>query len=144
MTILIGYTMGSVSCGGGFEPLISSCRFILRNPILSFLNLIYQCAEMNRWLFLHQKSAIWNVSFFIKVSDEEKFLLFQHGEIYDKSLMLSLIGMLDARMRIHDNIDPNWAIEVCKWSVTITIWANPWLVTLHFWLLNITFFILIT
>ena len=32
-----------------------------------------------------------------------------------------LIGMLDARMRIHDNIDPNWATEVCKWSVTITI-----------------------
>ena len=25
-----------------------------------------------------------------------------------------LIVMLDARMRIHDNIDPNWAIEVCK------------------------------
>ena len=25
-----------------------------------------------------------------------------------------LIGMLDARMRIHDNIDPNWTIEVCK------------------------------
>ena len=25
-----------------------------------------------------------------------------------------LIGMLDARKRIHDNIDPNWAIEVRK------------------------------
>ena len=25
-----------------------------------------------------------------------------------------LIGMLDARMPIHNNIDPNWAIEVCK------------------------------
>ena len=23
-----------------------------------------------------------------------------------------LIGMLDARMRIHDNIDPNWVIQV--------------------------------
>ena len=25
-----------------------------------------------------------------------------------------LIGMLDAGMRINDNIDPNWANEVCK------------------------------
>ena len=25
-----------------------------------------------------------------------------------------LIGMLEARMRIHDNVDPNWAIQVCK------------------------------
>ena len=30
-----------------------------------------------------------NVSFFIKVSDEEKFLSFQHGEINSKSAMLS-------------------------------------------------------
>ena len=29
------------------------------------------------------------VSFFIKVSDEEKFLLFQYGEINSKSAMLS-------------------------------------------------------
>ena len=29
-----------------------------------------------------------NVSFFIKVSDEEKFLLFQYGEINGKSAML--------------------------------------------------------
>ena len=34
--------------GRGFEPLISSCWFFLRNPILLFLNFIYQCAEMNR------------------------------------------------------------------------------------------------
>ena len=32
--------------GGGFEPLISSCWFFLRNPILLFFNLIYQCAEI--------------------------------------------------------------------------------------------------
>ena len=38
-----------------------------------------------------------------------------------------LIGMLHARMRIHDNIDPNWAIEVCKWSVTITICSFPYI-----------------
>ena len=30
-----------------------------------------------------------NVSFFIKVSDEEKFLPFQHGEINGESAMLS-------------------------------------------------------
>ena len=35
--------------------------------------------------------------------------------------------MLDARMRIHDNIDPNWATEVCKWSVTITICSFPYI-----------------
>ena len=34
---------------------------------------------------------------------------------------LCLIGMPDAGLRINDNIDPNWANEVCKWSVTITI-----------------------
>ena len=51
-----------------------------------------------------------------------------------------LIGMLDARMRIHlnidpnwaikvchHNIDPNWAIKVCKWSVTITICSFPFI-----------------
>ena len=27
--------------------------FVLRYPILLFINLIYQCAEINRWLFLH-------------------------------------------------------------------------------------------
>ena len=34
-------------------------------------------------------------------------------EINGKSAIY-LFGMLDARMRIHDNIDPNFAIEVCK------------------------------
>ena len=38
-----------------------------------------------------------------------------------------LIGVLDARMRIHDNIDPYWAIEVCKCSVTITICSFPYI-----------------
>ena len=72
-----------------------------------FINLIYQCAEINRWLSLHQTNVLFeNVSFFLKVSDEEKFLLFQYGEISGKSEMLSYF-MLDARMRIHENIDPN-------------------------------------
>ena len=67
---------------------------------------------MNRWVFFTPKYVQFeNVSFFIKVSDEEKILLFQHSEITGKCC---LIGMLDARMRIHDNIDQNWAIEVCK------------------------------
>ena len=38
-----------------------------------------------------------------------------------------LFGMLDTRMGIHDNIDPNWAIEVCKWSVTVTICSFPYI-----------------
>ena len=55
-----------------------------------------------------------NVNFFLKVSDEEKFLLFQHVEINSKSVMLSFWYMLDTRMRIRDNIAPNWAIAACK------------------------------
>ena len=52
---------------------------------------------MKRWVFLHPKNAQFeNVSFFIKVSDEEKFLLFQHDEINDKNQRCCLIGMLDA------------------------------------------------
>ena len=74
----------------GFEPLTCSCWFFLRNPILFFFNFIYQCAEMNRWLFLQQQMCKFeNVSFFLKVSDEEKFLLFQYDEINGKSAMLS-------------------------------------------------------
>ena len=38
-----------------------------------------------------------------------------------------LIGMLDARMRIPDNIDPYCAIEVCKCSLTITICSFPYI-----------------
>ena len=53
-----------------------------------------------------------NVSFFIKVSNEGKFLLVMVKLTVNQRCCL--IGMLDARMRIHDNIDPNWAIEVCK------------------------------
>ena len=112
----------------GIWTTISSCWFLLRNPILLCLNLIYQCTEMNRWVFLHQKMCNFqNVSFFIKVSDEEKILLFQHDEINGKSVMLSYWYMLDARMRIRDHISPNWAIEVCKWSVTITICSFPYI-----------------
>ena len=81
---------------------------------------------MNRWLLFTSKNVQFeNVSFF-KVSDEEKYLLFQHGEINGKSAMLSYC-MLDARMRIHDNIHSNWAIEVCVWSVTITICSFPYI-----------------
>ena len=29
-------------------------------------------------------------------------------------------GMLDAGMRINDNIDRNWANEICKCGITIT------------------------
>ena len=39
--------------------------------------------------FTRKYEQFENVSFFIKVLDEEKFLLFQHGEINGKSAMLS-------------------------------------------------------
>ena len=60
------------------------------------------------------------------MSDEDKFLLFQYGEI-TVNQRCCLIGMLDARMRFYDNIDPNWAIEVCKRSLTITICSFPYI-----------------
>ena len=40
-------------------------------------------------IFTPKNWPLENVSFFIKVSDEEKFLLFQHGEINSKSAMMS-------------------------------------------------------
>ena len=40
-------------------------------------------------IFTPKNVQFENVSFFIKVSDEEKFFLFQHGEINGKSAMLS-------------------------------------------------------
>ena len=64
-------------------------------------------------IFIQTNEQFENFSFFIKVSDEEKLLLFQYGEV-TVNQRCCLIGMLDARMRFHDNIDLNWAIEVCK------------------------------
>ena len=71
------------------------------------------CRNEQVVIFIQANEQFENFSFFIKVSDEEKFLLFQYGEI-TVNQQCCLIGMLDARMRFHDNIDPNWAIEVCK------------------------------
>ena len=72
------------------------------------------CGNEQVVIFTPKNVQFQNVSFFIKVSDEEKFLLFQHDKINGKSVMLSYWYMPDARMRIRDNIAPNWAIEVCK------------------------------
>ena len=75
-------------------------------------------------IFLIARYLWWQLC--IKVSNEEKFLLFQHGEINGKSTMLSYWHSY-ARMQIYDNIDPNWAIEVCKWNVKITICSFPYM-----------------
>ena len=96
--------------------------------ILFFYSLIW-FANVRKWTggyFIQANEQFENFSFFIKVSDEEKFLFFQYGEI-TVNQRCCLIGMLDARMRFYDNIDPNWAIEVCKWSVTITICSFPYI-----------------
>ena len=86
---------------GGFEPLITSCWFFLQNPILLFFNLIYQCAKnktkkkqkqkqkKHMVIFTPTNVLFENVSFFLEVTDEEKFLLFKYGEIHGKSAMLS-------------------------------------------------------
>ena len=47
------------------------------------------CENEQVVMFTSKKVQFENVSFFIKVSDEEKFLLFQYGEINGKSAMLS-------------------------------------------------------
>ena len=68
--------------------------------------------------FLHIKTYNWKMlASFLKASDEEK--LFQNGEITVNERRC-LIGMLDAGVRINDKMNPNWAKEVRKWSVTIT------------------------
>ena len=42
--------------GGGSEPLSPHADFFsLRYPFLLFFDLIYHCAEMNRWLFSYQQ-----------------------------------------------------------------------------------------
>ena len=77
-------------------------------------------------LFTPKNVQFEDVSFFIKASDKEKFLLFQHGEINSKPAM-GLVGMLYAGMRSIDNIDRYWVIEVCKWSVALTICSFPYI-----------------
>ena len=66
------------------------------------------CGNEQVVIFATTNVQFETVSFFIKVSDEENFLLFQYGEI-NGNQQCCLIGMLDARMRIHYNIDQNWA-----------------------------------
>ena len=47
------------------------------------------CGNEQVIIFTPTNVQFEKVSFFIKVSDEEKFLLFQYGEINGKSAMLS-------------------------------------------------------
>ena len=59
--------------------------------ILFFYSLIW-FTNVRKWTsgyFYTKNVQFENVSFFIKVPDEEKFLLFQNGEINGKSAMLS-------------------------------------------------------
>ena len=63
--------------GGGFEPLISSCWFFLRNPNFFILNFdLPMCGNEQVVVFTPINVHFEQVSFFINVSDEEKFLLF--------------------------------------------------------------------
>ena len=47
------------------------------------------CGNEQVAVFIPTNVQFENISFFIKVSDEEKFLLFQYGEINGKSSILS-------------------------------------------------------
>ena len=53
------------------------------------------CGNEQVVIFIQTNEQFENFSFFIKVSDEEKFLLFQYGEI-TVTQRCCLIGMLDA------------------------------------------------
>ena len=64
------------------------------------------CGNEQVVVFTPKNVQFQSINFFIKVSDEEKFLLFQDDEINGKSVM-SYWYMLDARMWIRDNIASN-------------------------------------
>ena len=101
--------------------------FFLRYPILLFFNLIYQCAEMNWWLFLYQQMCNLKTLASSQRCQMKKSSCSFNMVKLTINQRCCLIGMLDAGMQIHDNIDPNWAIKVCKWSVTITICSFPYI-----------------
>ena len=86
----------------------------LKLSYLLFFNLIYQCAEMNRWLLLHQQMCnLKLLASSLRCKLKKSSCSFNMVKL-TVNQQYCLIGMLDARMQIHDNIDPNWAIEVCK------------------------------
>ena len=83
--------------------------FFLCNPILL---LIYNCVEINRWLLLFLK--IYNLKKLAsswRPQMKESSCSFNMVKIMVKERWC-LIGMLDAGMRINNNIDSNWANEV--------------------------------
>ena len=51
--------------------------FFLHNPILLFINMIYECGENEQVVIVTPKNVQFeDVSFFIRASDEERFLIF--------------------------------------------------------------------
>ena len=65
------------------------------------------CGNEQVVIFTPKNGQFENVSFFIKVSDEEKFLLFQHDEINGKSAQHDEINGKSAMLSY-------WVIEVRK------------------------------
>ena len=68
-----------------------------------------------------------NFSFFIKVSDEEKFLLLQYGEINGKLAMFVLLLCLMQECGFMIISIQIGAIEERKWSVTMNICSFPYI-----------------
>ena len=93
----------------------------------NFCPLNYMWYKKSSWLvkriFAIARCLCWQL---VKVSDEKSPCSFNMVKL-TANQRYCLIGMLDARMQIHDNIDPNWAIEACKWSVKITICLFPYI-----------------
>ena len=104
-----------------------TCSWARGGGYSHFCPLNYMWYKKSSWLvkriFPIARCLCWQL---VKVSDEKGSCSFNMVKL-TANQRYCLIGMLDARMQIHDNIDPNWAIEVCKWSVKITICLFPYI-----------------
>ena len=67
---------------------------------------------MNQWLLLHFKMCNFKMLASSKRPQVRKSSCSFNMEKLTVNERWRLIGMLDAGMRIDDNIDPNWANEV--------------------------------
>ena len=101
---------------------------LISNVIMFFYSLIW-FTNVRKWAgdyFTPTNVQFEKVNFFIKVSMKKSSCSFNMVKL-TVNQRCCIIGMLDAIMWIHDNVDPNWAIEVCKWSVTITNCSFPYI-----------------
>ena len=80
-----------------------------------------------KWLLLHLKMCNLNMLASLERPQIKKSSCSFNMVKLTVNELWFLTGMLDAEMRINDNIDPNWANVICKWSVTITTCSFPYI-----------------